>query len=41
MCAWTVEYGGEAGREKPGLNWGVPGDEGEKLGCSQIVTSFY
>lgn len=41
MCARTVEYGGEIGGEKLGLNWGILGDEGEKLGYSQTVPRFY
>lgn len=36
-----AEYHGEVGQEKPAFYSGVLGDEGEKLGSSQIATSFY
>lgn len=37
VCAQTAGYCGEAGAEKPGLNWGVSGDEGKEKNLVAVI----
>lgn len=37
VCEQSAGYCGEAGAEKPGLNWGVSGDEGKEKNLVTVI----